>query len=136
MKATKSEKKVHHGILHESPIIDPSLILISNIKHGLFTIITFHFCPSQPRVSDHADHAPPIPSTRTDLPHLPCRCTHHVAAGAMLLRPALRTPPQSDSPLLFPRVVFRPGGLAWPTSAGTGTGGLKWGAGRLLDVRG
>ncbi|CAK8996313.1 unnamed protein product [Durusdinium trenchii] len=28
-------------------------------------------------------------------------------SGAMLLRPALRTPPQSDSPLLFPRVVFR-----------------------------
>ena len=29
-------------------------------------------------------------------------------SGAMLLRPALRTPPGSDQPLLFPRVVFRP----------------------------
>jgi len=28
-------------------------------------------------------------------------------SGAMLLRPALRTPPGSDQPLLFPRVVFR-----------------------------
>eukprot|EP00438_Fugacium_kawagutii_P010995 Skav225604 [mRNA] locus=scaffold3871:32656:36805:+ [translate_table: standard] len=30
-------------------------------------------------------------------------------SGAMLLRPALRTPPGSDQPLLFPRVVFRRG---------------------------
>lgn len=28
-------------------------------------------------------------------------------SGAMVLRPALRTPPGSDQPLLFPRVVFR-----------------------------
>jgi len=28
-------------------------------------------------------------------------------SGAILLRPALRTPPGSDQPLLFPRVVFR-----------------------------
>jgi len=28
-------------------------------------------------------------------------------SGVMLLRPALRTPPSSDQPLLFPRVIFR-----------------------------
>ena len=43
----------------------------------------------------------------------------------MLLRPALRTPPGSDQPLLFPRVVFRFGNSVF-LAGSDGWDGMGW----------
>ena len=46
----------------------------------------------------------------------------------MLLRPALRTPPGSDQPLLFPRVVFRFGNSVFLAGSDgwDGMDGMGW----------
>ena len=44
----------------------------------------------------------------------------------MLLRPALRTPPGSDQPLLFPRVVFRHGAGTEPLRFPGKSAGIRW----------
>jgi hypothetical protein len=62
-----------------------------------------------------------IPS---DIPKIRPLSKWRLCEGAMLLRPALRTPPGSDQPLLFPRVVFRR--AMWSLGSSMGNPKIRW----------
>ena len=87
---------------------------------GLFVFLACgRDCSYMPKISKNHIHQRNVTSKNNKTLSFPpkksetntyCQGSYRInrfLSGAMLLRPALRTPPGSDQPLLFPRVVFR-----------------------------